>query len=147
MLFNSYPGILGWIDCRKECWQHQSVVQVVKYFATSFDYLSTRHCFWIKPGRIFHTFISEGRMLPTLQGLDPTTHKEKGHMVASNSFALGRRNGIKKTFNLAATRSSTRPARLDLGSAGSPFWKWRFKVPDMKLETFPLDSFTRWLIR
>ena len=107
MLSNSYPGLFGWIDCRKECWQHQSVVEVVKYFAASFDYLSTRHCLWSKPGGIFYTFIYEGRVLPTLQGLDPMTHKGKDHMVASNSFVLGRCNGIKKAFYLAATRSST----------------------------------------
>ena len=147
MLSNSYSCLFRWIDCRKECWQPQSVVEVVKYLAASFDYLSTRYCLWSKPGGIFYTFIYEGRVLPTLQGLDPTTHKGKDHMVACNSFVLGRCNGIKKTLNLAATRSSTRPACLNLGGARNPFWKWRFKVPNMKPETFPLNSFTRLFVR
>ena len=121
--------------------------EVVKYFATPSDYLSTRHRLWSKPGGILYTFISEGRMLSMLQGLDLTTHKRKDHMIASNSFILGCCNGIKKAFYLAATRSSTRPACLDLEGARSSIWKWRFKVPDMKPETFPMDSFTRWLIR
>jgi hypothetical protein len=124
MLSNSYSGLFGWIDCRKECWQPQSVVEVVKYLAASFDYLSTRHCLWSKPGGIFYTFIYEGRVLPTLQGLDPTTHKGKDHMVTSDSFVLQHCKGIKKAFYLAATRSNTRPAWTDWGGARNSLWKW-----------------------
>ena len=107
VFFNTYLGLFGWIDCRKECWQPQSVVEVVKYLAASFDYLSTRHCLWSKPGGIFYALISEGRMLSTLQGLNPMTHKGKRYMVANNSFFLQSCNSVKEPCYLATTRSST----------------------------------------
>ena len=93
------------------------------------------HCFWRESGGIFCTFISEGRMLPTLKRLIPTTHKGKDYMIASNSFVFEFCNSAKNTFDLLATRSCTRSACLDLGGASNPFWKWRFEVPDMKPET------------
>ena len=142
-----YPGLFGWIDCRKECWQYQGPVEIVKYFATSSDYFRMSHCFWRESGGIFGTFISEGRMLSTLKRLNSTTHKEKDYMIASNSFVFEFCNSAKNTFDLLATRSCTRLACLDLGGTSNPFWKWRFKVPNIKPETFPLGSFTCWIIR
>ena len=146
MLLNTYPRLLGWIDCREECWQHQRLVEIIKYFATSSDYLKMRHCFWRESGGVFCTFISEGRMFSTLKRLNATTHKGKDHMVTSNSFVFEICNGSKDTFDLLATRSCTRLVCLDLGGASNSFRKRRFEVPDMKPETFPLDSFTRWII-
>ena len=143
VFFNTYPGLFRRIDCREERWQYQGLVEIIKYFATSSDYSRMSHCFWRESGGIFGTFISEGRMLPMLKRLNPTTHKGKDYMIASNSFVFEFCNGAKNTFDLIATRSNTRPACLDLGGASNPFWKWRFEVPDMKPETFPLDSFTR----
>ena len=86
-------------------------------------------------------------MFPTLKRLNPTAHKGKDYMIASNSFAFEFCNGAKEktTFNLLATRSSTRPAFLDLGGANNPFWKRGFKVPNMEPELLPLNSFTRWI--
>ena len=107
MLIDTYPGILGWIDYREECWKHQRVVELVEYYAAPFDYLRTRYCFWSKPGGIFYALISEGRMLPTPQGLNPMTHKGKRYMVANNSFFLQCCNSVKEACYLATTRSST----------------------------------------
>ena len=81
-----------------------------------------------------------------LERLDPTSHKGEHYMITSDSFVFEVGNGAKDALDLLATRSS-RPVFLDLGGAKNSFWKWRFKVPDMKLETFPLDSFTRWFVR
>ena len=53
---------------------------------------------------------------------------------------------LKLALDLFATGSCTWPVCLDLGGACNSFWKWRFKVPDMKPETFPLSSFIRWII-
>ena len=53
---------------------------------------------------------------------------------------------MKNGFNLLATRSSTRPALLDLGGTNSPSWKWGFKVPNMKLKLLPFGSFTHRII-
>ena len=86
------------------------------YFATSSDYFRMCHCFWRESGGIFGTFISEGRMLPTLERLNPTTHKGKDDMVTSDSFVFEIRNGSKDTFDLLATRSCTRPVCLNLGA-------------------------------
>ena len=85
---NTYPGILGRINCRKGCWQFQILVEVIEYFTASPDYLRMNHCLWRKSSRILCTFISEGRMFPTLKRLDPTTHKGEDHMISSNSFIL-----------------------------------------------------------
>ena len=142
-----YPGLFGWIDCRKECWQYQGPVEIVKYFATSSDYFRMSNYFRRESGGIFCTFINEGRMLSTLKRLNPTTHKGKYHMITNNSFVFELCNGSKDTFDLLATRSCTRPDCLDLGGASNSFWKWRFEVPNMKPETIPLGSFTRWIIR
>ena len=81
-----------------------------------------------------------------LERLDPTAYKGEDHMITSDSFVFEIGNGAKNTLDLLATRSSTRPVFLDLGGARNSFWKWRFKVPDMKLEFFPLSPFTRWII-
>ena len=118
VFLNTYPGLFRRIDFRKERWEFQVLVEIVDYFTTSSDYFRMSHCFWRESGGIFCTFISESRMLPTLNRLNPTTHKGKDHMITSNSFALQCCNGIKKAFYLAATRSSTRPARSDLGAPG-----------------------------
>ena len=66
---NSYPGLFGRIGCREE------------YFTTSYDHFRISHCFWREPSGIFCTFISEGRMFPTLKRLDPTTHKGEDHLI------------------------------------------------------------------
>jgi len=135
MLLNTYPGLLGWIDCREECWQHQWLVKIIKYFVTSSDYFRMSHSFWRESGGVFCTFISEGRMLPTLKRLNPTTHKGKDYMITSNSFVFEFCNGAKNTFDLTATRSSTRPVCLDLGapailsgSRDSKFPTWNQKL-------------------
>ena len=94
MLIDTYPGILGWIDCREECWQHQRLVEIIKYFATSSDYLRMRHGFRRESGGVFCTFISEGRMFSTLKGLNSTNHKGKYYMIPSSSFALHPSNSI-----------------------------------------------------
>ena len=67
-------------------------------------------------------------------------------MISSDSFVFNSGNNTKNGFNLLATRSSIRPALLDLGGTSSPSWKWGFKVPNMELELFPFISFTRWII-
>jgi len=67
-------------------------------------------------------------------------------MISSDSLLLNNGYCTKNGFNLLATRSSTRPALLDLGGTSSPFWKWGFKVPNMKPELLPFGSFTRWII-
>ena len=137
MFLNTYPGLFGRIDCREECWQYQRLVEITEYFTTSPDCFRMSHCFWRESSGIFCTFISEGRMLPMLKRLNPTTHKGKDHMITSDSFVFEIRNGS------LATRSCTRPVCLNLGGASNSFWKRRFEVPDMKPETLPLGSFTR----
>ena len=131
---NSYPGLFGRIGCREE------------YFTTSYDHFRISHCFWREPSGIFCTFISEGRMFPTLKTLDLTTHKGEDHMLSCNSFVFEIGNGAKNALDLFATGSCTWPVCLDLGGTNNSFWKWGFKVPDMKPEPFPLGSFTRWII-
>ena len=146
MLLDTYPGILGRNSCPKEHWKSQGLIKVVEYLTSPSYYLRTRHRFRGKFGWIFYTFISEGEMLSILQGLYSTTNKGEHHMVSSNSFLLQRCKSVKEACYLTTTKTSTRPACLDLGGTRSFLRKWRFKVPDMKPETFPLDSFTRWLI-
>ena len=63
-------------------------------------------------------------------------------MISSDSLFLNNGNRMKNGFNLLATRSSTRPALLDLGGTSSPFLKWRFKVPNMEPELLPFGPFT-----
>ena len=67
-------------------------------------------------------------------------------MISSDSLLLNNGYCTKNGFNLLATRSSTRPALLDLGGTSSPFWKWEFKVPNMELELLLFGSFTRQII-
>ena len=67
-------------------------------------------------------------------------------MISSDSFFLNNGNRTKNGFNLLATRSSTRPALLDLGGTSSPFWKWGFKVPNMEPEFLPFSSLIRLII-
>ena len=67
-------------------------------------------------------------------------------MISSDSFAFDNGNDTKNDFNLLATRFFTRPFFLDLGGTSNPFWKWRFKIPDMEPELLPFGSFTRWII-
>ena len=50
-----------------------------------------------------------------LERLDPTSHKGEDHMITSDPFVLEIANGTKEALDLFATRSCTRPARLDLG--------------------------------
>ena len=77
-----------------------------------------------------------------LKRLDPTAHKGENHVISGNSLIFHLYNDSKEALDLLATRSYTRPVFLDLGGARNSFWKWRFKVRDMKPEFFPLDSFT-----
>ena len=86
-------------------------------------------------------------MFPKLERLDPTAYKGEDHMITGDSFIFPIRNGSEDALNLLATRSITRPVFLDLGGTRNSFWKWRFKVSDMKPEFLPLESFTRWIIR
>ena len=86
-------------------------------------------------------------MFLKLERLDPTAYKGEDHMITGDSFIFPMRNGFEDANNLLTTRSITRPVFLDLGGTRNFFWKWRFKVPDMKLEFLPLESFTRWIIR
>ena len=81
-----------------------------------------------------------------LERLDPTAHKGEDHMITGDSFVFPTCNSSKDALDLLATRPCTRPILLDMGVARNSFWKWRFEVPDMKLEFFPLGSFTRWII-
>ena len=81
-------------------------------------------------------------MFPKLKRLDPTAYKGENHMITGDSFIFPFCNGFEDTLNLYATRSITRPVFLDLGGTRNSFWKWRFKVPDMKAEFLPLESFT-----
>src|SRR6185312_9783145 len=67
-------------------------------------------------------------------------------MISSDSLFLNNGDRTKNGFNLLATRSSIRPALLDLGGTNSPFWKWGFKVPNMELEFLPFGSLTRRII-
>ena len=85
-------------------------------------------------------------MLSQLERLRPATDKREDHMISSDSFFLNNGNRTKNGFNLLATRSSTRPALLDLGGTSSPFWKWGFKVPNMEPEFLPFGSLTRRII-
>ena len=85
-------------------------------------------------------------MFPKLKRLDPTAYKGKDYVITSNSFIFHMSNGSQDAVNLLAIRSITRPAFLDLGGTRNSFRKWRFKVPDMKPEFFPLGFFTRWII-
>ena len=77
-----------------------------------------------------------------LERLDPTAYKGEDHMITGDSFILPICNGSEDALNLLATRSITRPVFLNLGGTRNSFWKWRFKVPDMKAEFLPLESFT-----
>ena len=104
---NSYLGLFGRIGCREECWQFQGLVKVIEYFTTSLDCFRMSHCFWQKSGRILCTFISEGRVFPVLERLDPTTHKGEDHMITSDPFVLEISNGTKDALDLFATRSCT----------------------------------------
>ena len=72
-------------------------------------------------------------------------HKGENHVISGNSLVFHLCNDSKKALDLLATRSTTRPVLLDLGGTRNSFWKWRFKIPDMKPEFFPLDSFARWI--
>src|SRR6185312_2589201 len=85
-------------------------------------------------------------MLSQLERLRPATDKREDHMISSGFFFLNNGNRMKNGFNLLATRSSTRPALLDLEGTSSPFWKWGFKVPNMKPEFLPFGSLTRQII-
>ena len=138
----TYPCILGRIVCLEERWKLQRLVKVVEYFAAPLDYLQLNHWFWRHSGRVLCAFISKGRMLPILERLDPTAYKRKDYMITSDSFIFQMSNGFQDAVNLLVTRSFTRPALSDLEGPRNSFRKWRFKVPDMKLEFFPLDSFT-----
>ena len=86
-------------------------------------------------------------MLSMLKRLDPTAHKGENHVISGNSFVFHLCNDSKEALDLLATRSYTCPVFLDLGGTRNSFWEWRFKVPDMKPEFLPLESFTRWIIR
>ena len=142
----TYPCILGRIVCLEERWKLQRFVKVVEYFAAPLDYLRLSHWFWRHSGRVLCAFISEGRMLPMLERLDPTAYKRKDYMITSDSFIFQMSNGFQDAVNFLATRSFTRPAHSDLGSPRNSFWEGRFEVSNMKLEFFPLDSFARWII-
>ena len=85
---NTYPGFFGRIGCLEECWQFQRLVKVIEYFTTSSDCFRVSHCIWRQSGGILRTFISEDRMLPMLERLDPTAHKGEYHVISSNSFAF-----------------------------------------------------------
>ena len=74
------------------------------------------------------------------------TNKRVDHMISSDSFAFNNGNDTKNDFDLLATRSFTRPVFLDLGGASNPFWKRGLKVPNVKPELLPFNSFTRWII-
>ena len=81
-------------------------------------------------------FISKGSLLTALERLDPTAYKGKDHMITDDSFIFQMSNGFEDALNLLATRSTTRPVLLDLGGTRNSFWKWRFKISDMKPDFF-----------
>ena len=81
VFLNTYSSIFRRIDCRKNCWQFQRLVEIIEYFTTSPDYFRMSHCFWRESGGIFCAFISEGRMFPMLERLNPMTHKGKDYMI------------------------------------------------------------------
>ena len=136
-----YPSILGRILCREDCWKRQRLVEVIEYFASSLYYFRVSHWLWGHPSGILRAFISKGRMFSQLERLRPATDKREDHMISSDSF-FNNGNRTKNGFNLLATRSSTRPALLDLGGTSSPFWKWGFKVPNMEPELLPFGFYT-----
>ena len=73
----TYPCILGRIVCPEERWKLQRLVKVVEYLAAPLDYLRLSHWSWRHSGRVLCAFISESRMLPMLERLDPTAYKKK----------------------------------------------------------------------
>ena len=81
-----------------------------------------------------------------LKRLDPTAHEGENHVISGNSLIFHLCNDSKEALDLLATRSYTCPVFLDLGGTRNSFWKRRFKVPDMKPEFLPLESFTHWII-
>ena len=140
-------SLLGRIGCPEKRWQLQRLVKVIEYFTTSSDCFEMSHCFGRQSGGILCTFISEGRMFPMLERLDPTAHKGEDHVISGNSLVFHLCNDSNEALDLLVTRSHTRPVFLDLRGARNSFWKWGFKVLDMKPEFLPLESFTRWIIR
>ena len=74
-------------------------------------------------------------------------HKGEIHVISGNSLDFHLCNDSKEALDLLATRSYTCPVFLDLGGTRNSFRERRFKVPDMKPEFLPLESFTRWIIR
>ena len=129
VFLNTYPGLFRRIDCTEEWRQYQRLVEIIEYFTTSPDYFRMSHCFWRESSGIFCTFISEGRMLPTLKRLNQTANKGKYHMVTSDSFVFKICNGSKDTFDLLATRPYTRPVCLDLGAPGTLSGRRDLKFP------------------
>ena len=146
MFFNTYLCIFGRILGPEEYWKLQRFVKIIEYFTTSSDYIRMSHWFWRHSGSIFYPFISKGWMLSMLKRLDPTAHKGENHVISGNSLIFHLCNDSKEALDLLATRSYTCPVFLDLGGTRNSFWEWRFKVPDMKPEFLPLESFTRWII-
>ena len=118
MFVNTFPCILRRILCPEECWKLQRLVEVVKYFTTSLDYFRLSHWFRRHSDGVLCAFISEGRMLPMLERLDPTAYKRKDYMITSDSFIFQMSNGFQDAVNLLATRSFTRLALSDLGAPG-----------------------------
>ena len=122
VFLSTYSGFLGRIGCPEEYWKLQGFVKVVEYFATSSGYFRLSHRFRGHSGRIFCTFISEGRMFSMLERLDPTAYKRKDYMIASNSFIFQVSNGFQEAVNFLATRSKTRPVFLDQGGIWNSFF-------------------------
>ena len=128
----TYPCILGRIVCPEERWKLQRLVKDVEYVAAPLDYLRLSYWFWRHSGWVLCAFISEGRMLPMLERLNPTTYKRKDYMITSDSFIFQMSNGFQDAVNLLTTRCFTRPALLDLGGTRNSFWEGRFEVSNMK---------------
>ena len=139
----TYPCILGRIVCPEERWKLQRLVEVVENFAALLDYFRLGHWFWWHSGRILCAFISEGRMFPMLERLDPTAYKGEDPVITGNSFVFPICNGSKDALDLLATRPGTRPVLLDLGAPGTLSGSGDLKFPTWNqnfLHSVPLPA-------
>ena len=111
----TYPCILGRIVCPEERWKLQRLVKVVEYLAAPLDYLRLSHWSWRHSGRVLCAFISEGRMLPMLERLDPTAYKRNDYMITSDSFIFSNEQWLSGCSQLARHQVLYSTSSLGLG--------------------------------
>jgi len=142
---NTYPCILGRVFRPEECWKFQRLVEVVEYLAASSDYFRLSHWFWWHSGGVLCAFISRQDAFKAGEAGPHGLQMKRPHdhwwllYFSNEQWLLG-------CIQLARHQVHYSTSFLDLGGTRNSFWKWRFKVPDMKPEFFPLGSFTRWII-